>query len=214
MRNFITDEVAQALGLSFTPQSDFVDLYYDGEYRGTYQLSEKVEVNGGRFDIAELENESEDEVDIESHPAAMGQNSYGNAFKYVTGVKQPADITGGYLVELDQAYYAAERSWFTVQHCDDLLHFVLKSPEDASEDEVRYISERFQDAFDHQNLSSVASYIDVDQLARVFLVEELAKNPDYIKYSSTYFYVDANDALLHAGPVWDFDNAYGIHTQT
>lgn len=38
------------------------------------------------------------------------------------------------------------------------------------------------------------------------------KNADYYRWSSTYFYKDiGEDSPLFAGPLWDYDSAYGIH---
>ena len=54
MLNTLTFDLADALGLPYSPNSRPVDLYYDGEYRGTYLLSEKTEINGGRVDIHDL----------------------------------------------------------------------------------------------------------------------------------------------------------------
>jgi hypothetical protein len=51
----------------------------------------------------------------------------------------------------------------------------------------------------------------MDSLARTWLVEEFAKNPDYIRVSSTYLYKQAGDDALYSGPLWDFDSAFGIH---
>lgn len=206
LHQFIAAQTALAMGLDSTPDCRLVDLYYDGEYRGTYLLSEKVEVNKGRVDIEQIENGSVDDVSVESHPTASGTNSYGREYRFVTGVKAPADLSGGYLLELDNAYYAAERSWFDTS----IGHFVLKNPEDASEEQVRYISERVQAAIDAARAGNAGAGFDVSSLARVFLVEELAKNSDYIRHSSTYFYKDKGDGLVCAGPIWDFDQSFGV----
>jgi hypothetical protein len=206
LHQFIAAKTALAMGLGTTPDCRLVDLYYDGEYRGTYLLSEKVEVNKGRVNIEQIENGSVDDVSVEDHPTASGTNSYGREYRFVMGVKAPADLSGGYLLELDNAYYAAERSWFDTS----IGHFVLKNPEDASEEQVRYISERVQAAIDAAREGNAGAGFDVSSLARVFLVEELAKNPDYIRHSSTYFYKDKGDGLVCAGPIWDFDQSFGV----
>ena len=206
LHQFVAARTGLAMGLVSTPDCRTVDLYYDGEYRGTYLLSEKVEVGKGRVEIDEIENDSVDDVSVESHPTAYGTNSYGREYRYVTGVKAPADLSGGYLLELDNGYYASERSWFDTS----IGHFVLKSPEDASEEQVRYISERVQAAIDSARSGDAGAGFDVTSLARVFLVEEFAKNSDYIRHSSTYFYKDKGEDLVYAGPIWDFDQSFGV----
>lgn len=55
-------------------------------------------------------------------------------------------------------------------------------------------------------------YIDVESFVDYFIHTELSLNADGFKRSA-YFYLDASargrDALLHAGPVWDYNLAYG-----
>ena len=223
LRNMVALELAQALGLKETPECRFVDLYYDGEYRGNYLLCEKVEINGGRVDITKLEDDIEDAnpgVDLGELPLARGQNKYGNPFQYVQGVKEPADITGGYLLELDGAYYSSERCWFGTS----AGYFVVKGPENLSLIQMLYISELMQEAINSCNASgtnaqtglAVEDYIDVDSFAKMYLLNEFSKNIDW-SASSTYFYlpsiVDLAKGYKHvfyAGPAWDFDSAFGI----
>lgn len=211
MRNYIAYTLAKALGLSDSPDCENVDLYYDGEYRGTYLLSEKVQIGGGRVDITDLEelNGSLDGEALEDHPTEQGVNAYGNEYQYVTGVKEPGDISGGYLLEIDNGYYGTERSWFK----STIGSVVVKSPEDSSQGEVRYISEYFQEAVNEGSKTDgdLGRYFDLSSLAKSFLVQSLAKNADYMKYSSTFFYKDAGNDLIYSGPVWDFDTAYGNH---
>jgi hypothetical protein len=207
LRNSIVLNTALELGLSSTPQCRSVDLYYDGEYRGTYLLAEKVEVGKGRVDIEEIENESDDGADTSTLPVARSTNSYGNEFQFVSGLKSTQSSTGGYLLEMDD-YYHGERSWFAVKVGGRTYHIVLKSPEDATEEQVRYISEYVQSAIDGIDETSLGSF-DLDSLARTFLVEEFSKNVDYIRHSSTYMYKDAASSALISGPVWDFDLALG-----
>ena len=207
LRNSIILNTAYELGLTSTPQCRTIDLYYDGEYRGTYLLAEKVEVGKGRVDIEEIENSSTSGADTDTLPVARSVNSYGNEFQYVSGLKQTKNNTGGYLLEMD-VYYTGERSWFAVQAGGRTYHIVLKSPEDATEEQVRYISEYVQEQINNIGTDSLGSF-DLDSLARTFLVQEFAKNVDYIRHSSTYMYKDQDSAALISGPVWDFDLSLG-----
>lgn len=213
IRNTISYKLALELGLVSSPECDPVDLYYDGEYCGSYLLSEKVEVNKGRVNITDLESANETAntgVDLDVLPTATGTNYYGFTYQYVTGIADPADTTGGFLLELDNAYYSSERCWFNTS----IGTFTLKTPDNASQDEVKYISEYVQEAINSTMAGSqnAAGYFDLDSLAKTYLVNELAKNSDYIRWSSTYFYKDAGaSSTIYSGPVWDFDSAYGIH---
>ncbi len=206
MRNYIALTSAYEAGMPFTPECAFCDLYYDGEYRGMYLLSEKVQINRGRVEISEIENDSFDGSDIATHPTAQSANGYGMPFQYVTDVKEPDSSTGGYLLELDSAYYEDERAWFATS----AGHFVIKSPEDASLSQVRRVSEIVQHAINvvSQSCPDVRDCIDLRALAMVSLTGEVSKDPDNFK-TSCYFYLDENSNVLHVGPVWDFDFAFG-----
>lgn len=54
-RNALAFDLARYLGLDSTPEYRYVDLYFDGEYRGSYMITEKVQINSGRIEIEELE---------------------------------------------------------------------------------------------------------------------------------------------------------------
>jgi hypothetical protein len=59
LRNRITFELADALDLPYTPDCRSVDLFVNGEFRGSYLLSDKIGISGGSVDIVELEKEIE-----------------------------------------------------------------------------------------------------------------------------------------------------------
>ena len=52
----------------------------------------------------------------------------------------------------------------------------------------------------------IQEWVDVDSMAKYYVVHEYLKDLDYC-YDSTRFYIE--DGKLHGGPVWDFDYALG-----
>ena len=56
MRNLMVNELAENIGMQYTPQMEYVDLYINGEYIGNYLLSEKIEIDSERVDIYDLED--------------------------------------------------------------------------------------------------------------------------------------------------------------
>jgi len=52
MRNKIAYDLARELGMDYSPESRWVDLYVNGEYTGLYLLCERNEVHQQRVDIA------------------------------------------------------------------------------------------------------------------------------------------------------------------
>ena len=219
----------QLLGVSKAIDFDIVDLYYDGEYRGTYLLCEKVQIAKGRVDIEDLEEKNEDlNPDIDEAQVVEGVNSYGMEIRYAQNVQNPNNITGGYLIEheVDSHRYSAESAYFAVMIGDNCQHFVCKSPEIWSYEEANYMSCLIQDIFDAASNNGIVptwrgssragmkltDLIDVDSFVRIYWVNEILKNPDGYVFSSGYLFKDSdnNDCSKVAfGPAWDFDLACG-----
>lgn len=51
MRNYLTLTFAYDLGLKYTPECRYVDLYTNGQYHGNYLLTEKIQIHENRVDI-------------------------------------------------------------------------------------------------------------------------------------------------------------------
>ncbi len=223
MHNALAFHLGDTLDLPYNIDYRYVNLYIDGSYRGTYVLCEKVQIGSGRIDIVELEKENENAnptVDFDALPVQRGGAIPGTivtSYSYATGFTAPADITGGYLVELDNIWGTSEPCHFTTANGST---YVLKSPEYASKAEVEYIAMLIADmeeaicSLDGYNSlgKHYSDYIDVDSFAGVYAVEEMMKNWDAYN-SSMFFYKDADQngetAKIFAGPLWDFDNVLG-----
>ena len=215
LHNELAYDLGLELGLTGTENTP-VDLYYDGEYRGTYLLCEKIEVGQGHVDIADLEEAIDDAnqgADLEGMPLAVSKNSYGYLYRYVAGAQDPEDITGGYLLELDNAYGTGEACFFETSRGI----FVLKSPELCSQNCMRYISEYVQSALNRFDAGETSdedgAVLDLDSLARAYLANEFFKNIDAFN-TSTYFYKDAGASAIVCAPLWDFDTSTGTRKES
>lgn len=51
IRNALTYDLGKIMGFTFCPAAVFVDLFLNGNYRGTYQISDQVEVYKGRVEV-------------------------------------------------------------------------------------------------------------------------------------------------------------------
>lgn len=216
IHNTAAFKLAKSMGLN-APDYKAIDLYYDGTYRGNYLLCEKVEVGAGRVDIHNLEKDTEKangDKDLGKLQTATGTNKYGDTIQYVTNVANPENISGGYLLEQDDAYYKAERSYFILSNGTPI---VIKSPENCSKEQVEYISDYVEemiraaanDGSNPDNGKSVWDYVDKKTLAKYLVLQEVVKNADAF-CSSTYMYLNNDGSKLVMGPVWDFDDSYGI----
>lgn len=174
-------DMADFLNMEYNPGCTWVDLYCNGEYQGLYLLTEAVTVADGRVEIHNLDKEND-----------------GNS-----------NISGGYLIEREIAErLEAEEVGFTTDTCNYL--FTLKSPKEPSSDELNYIKGYVQNI---ENLllagdESYKDYIDIDSFAKQFLIDKIVLNPDAMKMSA-FYYKDRNSDLLKAGPLWDYDRAFG-----
>ena len=69
LRNHTALSLATELGIPFTSQHTFVDLYINNEYYGNYVLCESVETGDGRVEITDLTDATEEanpDIDIEN----------------------------------------------------------------------------------------------------------------------------------------------------
>ena len=220
MHDKLMKDLATKLGLAYTASCNWVNLYYDGEYRGVYLLSEKNSVGAASVAITDMEEayKAQNPSYGDNMSTGLSQNAYGQQFQYTKGLQEPANITGGYLIELNHNMWDEASGFKTRQG----VAFNVKSPEWCGEEAMRYISEYYQDfedavyatdksgAYTGYNASTgkyFYDYVDMDSLVKVFLLQELALNCDGF-ISSVYFYKDA-DGKMFAGPIWDQDMTFG-----
>ena len=182
-----------------------------------YMLTEKVEVGSGRVDITDLEEENEAKnmgVDLSALPVATGTTANGAVFTYCKGMALPEDISGGYLLEMDYEVRALEETCYFKTRRDKYV--VVKSPEYASYEEMRYIAGLYQDYEDavfagginpHTG-KAIGEYIDERSLACYYLVHEFSKSRDTFQ-SSAYLYKETGEDKLFMGPLWDHDMSFG-----
>jgi hypothetical protein len=230
-RQYYGFEMAERLGLAYTPQTRFVNVYLNGRYHSLCLLTQRINVDGGTVKITDLDekNDRANRGSGDPDPVVMDTDEDGNeALAYAFG-KEPADLTGGYVIEFDSRY-EMEDCWFETE----TRHMVFKSPQMPSVGEYEYISdyvreaekalfagavvdengEAAEDEFDETDGvnpdtgKSVWDYFDMDSWARMYLVQDFTVQSDD-EYYSFFFYKEAGNPLLYCGPIWDFDLCLG-----
>ena len=224
LRNKLTQEMCREAGMEYIMDSVFVDLYADGAYRGTYQLSERVQIQKNRINIRDLEEETEElnSSDLEKYQQKVVGTKYAtdymeNSYKYYDIPNDPDDITGGYLLQFQQwnRYGTKCQSGFITSRGQSVD---IDGPEYASKAQAEYIRSFVQDAEDavysQNGVNSkgrhYSDYIDVESLIKAYLVQEISENIDGTS-SSFYLWKDSDktgDGKLHFSPAWDFDLSY------
>ena len=218
IRNHLALELAYQVGMKDAPRSTFVDLYCNGEYLGTYQLCEKVQVAESRLEYNNLEKTTEkvNSQPLKTYPTfGSMKNTKAGSKKGFLIPNNPTDITGSYLLEIEMAdRYKDEKSGFVTERGKCV---VIKEPERASKEQVEYIANYFQEfedaVFSENGINpktgkAFYEYFDLTSLAQKYVLEELVKNFDADKTSQYYYKPsDSESKVGFCGPAWDYDNA-------
>lgn len=220
MRNSIIYTVAGQV-LDYTPKYTPVDVYINSEYMGSYILTTRVEVDDNRVEIEDLDGANEDanpDVDFDELDRGGIYGTYSGLLqgtqKWVEIPNDPEDITGGYLMEMEIAdRYPDEISGFVTNGGQPVI---FKNPEYATESEIKYISgvyQAFEDAVMSEDGTNAdgeyyTNLCDVETFYLFYAINEWASNMD-CGLTSTYMYKPEGDDKIYAGPVWDFDIAFG-----
>ena len=185
MRNFTGFSLGERIGLPWTPSQQPVEVVINGDYRGLYFLTESIRVDSDRIDIEELDDE----------------------------VSDPALISGGYLVELDN--YEEENQIRMEEKGQapgykDELRITFDTPEVYSELQKRFVREQFE-AMNNaigDNSDELWAYMDMDDAARYYIVEEIISHVEAY-HGSTYLFRDRGEGQKwHFSPLWDCGNAF------
>ncbi len=217
LRNRIASDLAAALDMDYIPDSQMIDLYINHIYYGNYYLTEKIRVDEAGVDIQNMDTYVDAAYDERELEKLERQQNEDGTRKWVVTDIEPDDLTGGYLLERElSTRFETEISGFVTDQGDC---YTLQSPSYASESQVNYIADlmqAFQDAVEQpdgrhpETGAHYSEYIDTDSFIQKYLVEEISKNYDG-GVTSSFFYKphDAVSKKLFAGPIWDYDVAFG-----
>lgn len=192
LRNALTYALYEQLG-HYAPRTRFVELVIDGQYRGVYQLVEKLEKGEKRIDIPKLDKD----------------DNAGDS------------ITGGYIIKTDWEKGSQTEGWisnYKPMGGEDLQYWQFHYPSGSkiTIEQKEYIA-AFVDSMetaciaqDTDTLTGYPHFIDVASFIDAMIMIELAKNVDGY-WVSSYYYKDkiTKGGRLHAGPIWDYDLGYG-----
>ncbi len=186
LRNFTGFLLGKRIGLPWTPSQQPVELVINGDYRGLYFLTESIRAEGGRIDIESLDDNCQD----------------------------PSLASGGYIVELDN-YDEENQIRLDEQTCTyvpkvDKLRITFDTPEVYSDLQRRFITDQFT-AMNNavgNNSNNLWSYLDLDDAARYYIVEEIISHVESY-HGSTYLFRNRGDNMKwHFSPLWDCGNAF------
>lgn len=191
-RNVLLYQLSTEMG-HYAVRTRYVDVVLNGEYIGIYVLMESIKRDGDRVDIDRL------------HP-------WENA---------TPDITGGYILKVDKTTGSGGAGWTSsyppINHPNGQTTYIqydYPDPDSISLQQKAYIQayvDSFEDALSSSTfmdpINGYQRYIGNGSWIDYFFCNELSKNVDGYRISS-YLYKDKNKTLK-AGPVWDYDIAWG-----
>lgn len=179
----------------YASRSKFFELVLNGEYMGVYVLFEKIKRDANRVNIKKL------------NPA----DTTGDA------------VTGGYILKIDKLDGEGNDGWysnflpFPQSNKQIFWQYHYPKPEDIVQLQKNYIRSfilAFESAMHGPYFADTVlgypKYIDANSFADFILLNELVKNIDSYRLS-TFFYKDrdSRNPKMFAGPVWDFNLAFG-----
>ena len=182
MRNKLAFDLAEALGMPYTPKSMWVDVFVDSEYIGNYLLCEKNEIGRTRVDLKDNKGilcEMDRSVDPTKPYFRTAIDS-----TIVTLSDSVAD-------DLENENSVTAAAFESVRQKLNLMEALLYD--------------------DNASWDQIAALIDVDSFINYYYIQELTEDPDGCR-ASFYLYVDGDDDVIHLGPVWDYDSAMGAYT--
>ena len=179
MRNKLMYDLAAQI-MDFAPQSEFADLWIDGDYQGVYLVCQRIATG-------------KTSLNLKSEQGILAEI---DTFYW-------HDTDSYFKSNYSPAVFTLKDSPADDMEKEDSL--ARKSFSDF-EDYVR----RFEDLLyaEEKDWEQISSMMDVDSFVAFYLLEEFSENPDSCR-TSLYMYQDGPDDVLHMGPVWDFDKALG-----
>lgn len=186
IRDYLSYSLSSNLG-NYAPRGKYCEVVINGDYKGVYLLMEKIKIDTNRVNIQKM-NPSD--------------NSTPN-------------ISGGYITKCDKTN-GDPIAWSFITSIGNEVAFIHDSPNPNTITSVQnnYIYTEFsslESITNAQNSSITSGFpskIDIPSFIDYMLLCELASNVDSYQFS-TYFHKDRN-GKLRAGPIWDFNLAYGL----
>lgn len=182
MRNAVGFELSRMIGMTYTPDARPLEVVLNGDYIGLYFLTEHIRVDKDRVNIVEQEDE---ETDNEK-------------------------ITGGWLVEIDN--YDDDPHITIKEDGKTTMWITYKTPEVLSPQQEQYLTEQMKLidnlVYGDKNSDELWNYLDMDALAKFYIVQELTDNYESF-HGSCYLHKEMGEnEKWYFGPVWDFGSSF------
>ena len=193
MRDVLAYELSNQLG-QYASRSMYCEVVINGDYKGLYAFMEKIKPDKNRVDIETMDPTCND------YPEVTGG--------YITKADK---TTGGDPVAWTMQDYGGGGWWGWSTYTDFIHHY--PKPADITNAQDNYIHGVFTDLASVANqhntstTSGIPSVIDIPSFVDFMMMAEYTSNVDVYSLS-TFFHKDRM-GKLRAGPIWDYNLAFG-----
>lgn len=184
IRNKIAYDLASDVGLPYSPKISYIDFYINGEYKGFYQIVEKVDLK--KDALINLENNSKKMNKDFNFLVEVDVYNYYNDLSYITD--------NGYRIVVKEPNINFEN--------ENDANMKLK---------YNFIKEKYQNFENilyNGTLEELEKVCDLNSMATMYLIQEFGRNCD-AGYTSTYFLYNAKEERFYVAPIWDCDCMFG-----
>lgn len=194
VHNGMTYEITSYLGMEFCPAAVYTDMYINGTYYGTYQISDQVQVGNGRVPIIEnvgyfFEANSGKREGFLEDPHMLV--SYGEGNMYIN-IKSP---------DPDPEYAQTVSSWRETPP-------VTPDPKfDALKSHLEKVSKLAYKG-PYNTTKNWRNYVDMTSAVNAFIGNDVTGDYDGV-VANNYAYMADIYSKIKFGPIWDFDLAWG-----
>ncbi len=163
IRNSLVHDFADEIGIPYSCDNRFVEVYLNGKFNGNYLITEAVEAKKERIDIDAYNAESNDIL------LELGTRNEPDVDHFTTDIL---------------------RTTFDVndpEKGDDLTDVQV----DEKIERVKQYLNNFETTLRNRNYEEILQYIDEDSFVNFYIINELFKNVDF-NFSSTRFFIKDN----------------------
>lgn len=191
VRDVLAYGLSESLG-QYASRRVYCEVVVNGDYKGLYVLMEKIKIDKDRVNIVKMDQT------CNSYPEVTGG--------YITKADK---TTGGDPVAWQMEEYGGNWWW---HNYSQFIHHDPK-PEAVTTQQNQYIHQVFLDLASTSNRHNTSaengfpSIIDIPTFVDFMMIAEYSSNVDVYSLS-TFFHKD-RCGKLRAGPVWDYNLAFG-----
>lgn len=154
MRNKIVYDFAKKLGLAYSPDSRWIDLYLNGCYAGLYLLCEKNEVHSERVDI-EQEGSVLVSQELESRLVQQKRSFVTTENKQIFRIHYPITVTEQSISKIEQVLQSVENAILV----EDNINYAWQNVIDLDSWTKKYLIEEL---FGNIDASYLSQYFYID----------------------------------------------------